>query len=122
MRTRWKPLSLPSHSNRFATRRTVIHKGDIVKKLILAVASPLLLLTACSAAPAEGSDAYYACVDVMNREVVDGQFGEPISQHYAGGNGSWTITGTFVGALGDPVDYTCHATRVSDGHYSITWE
>ena len=69
----------------------------------------------------DASDAYYACVDVMNREVVNGSFDGPGDQTYTGHDGAWTITGTFVGAMGDPIPYTCKATRVSAGRYSITW-
>lgn len=70
----------------------------------------------------DASDAYYACVDVMNREVIDGTFGGPGDQSYEGREGAWTITGTFVGALGDPVPYTCTAVRVNDGTYKVSWE
>ena len=70
----------------------------------------------------DASDAYYACVDVMSREVIHGVYGEPGDQQYQGRKGNWTITGTFMGALGDPVPYTCTATRMTDGTYRITWE
>jgi hypothetical protein len=74
------------------------------------------------AAKGDASDAYYACVDVMNREAVNATFGDPGDQTFAGTDGSWTISGTFIGALGDPVTYTCQAERVGTGTYRVTWE
>jgi hypothetical protein len=74
------------------------------------------------AAKGDASDAYYACVDVINREAISATFGDPGDQTFTGADGSWTISGTFMGALGDPVTYTCRAERVAAGKYRVSWE
>ena len=93
-----------------------------MKKFIAAAALAAFALAGCSSANADSQDAYYACVDVMAREVMDPTWGDPGAQSYVGSDGAWTITGTFIGALGDPIPYTCKATRVSEGRYKVTWE
>lgn len=66
-------------------------------------------------------DAYYACVDVIGRDVDAGaiRFEDASEATYEGTDGNWVIRGQYD--LLGPISFTCSATRVSDGQYRISW-
>lgn len=74
------------------------------------------------AAKADASDAFYACVDRISRDVlVRIDFPGPGDATYEGTEGAWTIAATFTSGA-DEVPWTCHALRVSEGLYRVSWE
>lgn len=68
-------------------------------------------------------DAFYACVDVIQRQIgsLKARFPEPETATYTGVDGSWLIRGTYSFPLID-VKYECAATRVSVGNYRVRWD
>lgn len=75
-----------------------------------------------TAAKGDASDAYYACVDKISRELPAAHFPAPGDAKYSGVEGSWTISGSYtLPRIATTVQWTCTASRVSAGLYRVKW-